>query len=58
MSRAVSLAYAQGLTMEVAETHSREAGTLNNYFLHRGGAGNNLDLILGCRIEEDERLLP
>jgi hypothetical protein len=44
--------------MEVAETHSREAGTLNNYFLHRGGAGNNLDLILGCRIEEDERLLP
>jgi hypothetical protein len=47
MSRAFSLAYTQGLRLEVAETRSGEAGALSDYSPHREGAGNNLDLILG-----------
>jgi hypothetical protein len=48
MSQAFSLAYARGLRTEVAETRLGEAGALSNYFPHREGAGNNLDLILGA----------
>jgi hypothetical protein len=33
--------------MEVAETRSGEAGALSDYFPHREGARDNLDLILG-----------
>jgi hypothetical protein len=48
MSRAFSLAYTQGLRMEVVETRLGEAKALSNYFPHREGAGNNLDLILAA----------
>jgi hypothetical protein len=41
--------------MEVAETRSREAGALSDYFPHREGAGNNLDLILGAAAATGQR---
>jgi hypothetical protein len=34
--------------MEVAETRSGKVRALSDYFPHREGAGNNLDLILGA----------
>jgi hypothetical protein len=36
--------------MEVVETCSGETGPLSDYFPHREGAGNNLDLILGAGV--------
>jgi hypothetical protein len=55
MSRAASLAFAQELRMEVAETCSEEAGALSDFFPHREGAGNNLDLILGAAAAIEQR---
>jgi hypothetical protein len=41
--------------MEVAETCSEEAGALSDFFPHREGAGNNLDLILGAAAAIEQR---
>jgi hypothetical protein len=41
--------------LEVAETRSGEAGPLIDYFPHREGAGDNLDLILEAAAAAGQR---